>query len=70
MSTQTTTLERDDDPLGGVLLEPEMTFGLRAATLAGHAPGLTGSGDWWEIIISTGTANCSGCFTPAEPDHA
>lgn len=70
MSTTTSTMliALDDDPLGGVLLAPGMTFGVRAATLAGHASELTGSGDWWEIAYSLGS--CSMTFTPPEPDQS
>jgi hypothetical protein len=58
--TMTTLLGVDDDPLGDVVLESEMTFGVRAATLAGNAPGLTGSDDWWDM--STTNITCSLTF--------
>jgi len=60
--------EPDYDPLGGVLLESDTTFGLRAATLAGTAPGLTGAGEWPELPFSW---SCSSFFvSPPDPDRA
>lgn len=68
MSPKTTTTPPalEDDPLGGVLLEPEMTFGRRAAILAGNAPEVPGPGAWQELIQSIG---CSIWLTPPEPDQ-
>jgi hypothetical protein len=58
-----TVLEGDDDPLGGVVLESQVSFGVRAATLAG----LTGPDGYRELLLSNTT--CSITFIPPEPDQ-
>jgi hypothetical protein len=66
--TTITVLELDDDPLGGILVESEVTFGLRAATLAGNASGLTGAAGG--ELIPCHTVSCSVTFTPPDADQA
>jgi hypothetical protein len=64
--TPTTLIALDDDPLGGVLLEPDTTFGAQAALLAGNIPGRTGAVDLSEMFFS---ATCStATFMPPDTD--
>jgi len=64
MSSDTTTMpDVDDDPLGGVRLESQVAFGVRAAMLAGFID----AGDWG---VTPYTNTCSSIsFTPPEPDQ-